>query len=148
MAKADRAFLAERFRLPSPRLALGRGLRGVASAALDVSDGLVADLAHLCAESGAAARVSADAVPLSAAATRALASPEIGIADLVAGGDDYELLFSAPPARRGAVAALGRTLDLPLARIGTLGSGRGVSVFDGTGHPLPLERTGYRHAWS
>ena len=148
LAKVDRAFLAERFRLPSPRLALGRGLRRVASAALDVSDGLVADLAHLCAESGAAARVSADAVPLSAAATRALASPEIGIADLVAGGDDYELLFAAPPTRRGAVAALGRTLDLPLACIGALGSGSGVSVLDSAGRPLPLERAGYRHAWS
>ena len=148
LAKADRAFLAERFRLPSPRLALGRALRGVASAALDVSDGLVADLAHLCAESGAAARVSAEAVPLSAAAARVLTSPEAGIEDLLAGGDDYELLFAAPPARRGAVAALGRTLDLPLARIGAVASGRGVSVLDAAGRPLPLERTGYRHVWS
>lgn len=148
LAKGDRGFLAERFRLPSPRLALGQALRGVASAALDVSDGLVADLAHLCEESGTAARVSAEAVPLSAAAARALASPEVGIADLLAGGDDYELLFAAPPARRGAVEALGWALGLPLARIGALAPGRGVSVLDAAGRPLPFERTGYRHVWS
>lgn len=150
LAPADRAFLAERFRLPSPRLALGQALRGVASAALDVSDGLIADLAHLCEESGVAARVSAEAVPLSAAAAaaRALASPESGIADLLAGGDDYELLFAVPLARRGAVEALGRALGLPLARIGALVPGRGVRVLDAAGRPLSLERTGYRHAWS
>lgn len=148
LAKGDRAFLAERFRLPAPRLALGQALRGVASAALDVSDGLIADLAHLCEESGAAAHVSAEAVPLSAAAARALASPEAGIADLLAGGDDYELLFAAPPARRGAVEALGRALGMPLARIGALVPGRGVRVLDAVGRPLSFEHTGYRHAWS
>ena len=144
-APEDRAALAERFRLPVPRLALGAGLRGLATCAIDVSDGLIADLGHLCAASGLAARVLADAIPLSATGGRALASPEVEIVDLLAGGDDYELLFCAPRSRRGAVEALGRGLGLPLTRIGAMGRGRGVSVVDGNDRPLALERVGYRH---
>ncbi len=145
LAPEDRAALADRFRLPAPRLELGAALRGLASCAIDVSDGLIADLGHLCEGSGLAARVAADAVPLSPAGERALASPEVEIADLLAGGDDYELLFCAPASRRSTVEALGRSLDLPLTRIGAIGRGQGVSVVDGNGRPLALERAGYRH---
>ena len=96
----DHAALAARFRLPEPRLALGAVLLGVATCAIDVSDGLVADLGHLCEESGVAARINADAVPLSASGLGALIDGgEAAIADLVTGGDDYELLFCAPPVR-------------------------------------------------
>ena len=81
----------------------------LASCAIDVSDGLVADLGHLCAESGVAARIGAAAVPLSDPARRALAGGEAAIGDLVTGGDDYELLFCAAAADtqhgRGARAA-------------------------------------------
>ena len=145
LAPADRAALAERFRLPEPRLALGAALVGLAGAAIDVSDGLVADLGHLCAESGLAARIAADAVPLSAAARRALDGGEATIADLVTGGDDYELLFCAPQPERGAIDALGRRLGLALTRIGTMEAGQGVVVVGADGRPLPLARAGYTH---
>ena len=145
LAAEDRAALAARFRLPEPRLALGAALAGCATCAIDVSDGLVADLGHLCAESGVAARIEADAVPLSPAAGRALAAGAAALADLVAGGDDYELLFCAPPAQRDAVAALDRRLALALTRIGTVERGQGVALVDGEGRPLPLPRAGYRH---
>ena len=145
LAPADRAALAGRFRLPAPRLALGAALVGVASAAIDVSDGLVADLGHLCARSGVAARIAAESVPLSAAARRALAEPEVAIADLVSGGDDYELLFCAPPSARAALQALGRRLGLAVTRIGATGRGHGVVAVDAEGRPLPLARAGYRH---
>ena len=141
----DHAALAERFRLPEPRLALGAALVGVATCAIDVSDGLVADLGHLCEESGVAARINADAVPLSAAARRAIDGGEAAIADLVTGGDDYELLFCAPPAERGAIEALGRRLELAVSRIGTIEHGQGVTVVDADGRPLALGRTGYQH---
>ena len=141
----DRAALAERFRLPEPRLALGTALLGVATCAIDVSDGLVADLGHLCEESGVAARIGADAVPLSPAAMRAIDGGEAAIADLVTGGDDYELLFCAPPAERGAIEALGRRLVLAVSRIGTIEHGQGVTVVDADGQPLALGRTGYQH---
>ena len=141
----DHAALAERFRLPEPRLALGAALVGLATCAIDVSDGLVADLGHLCEESGVAARINADAVPLSAAARRAIDGGEAAIADLVTGGDDYELLFCAPPAERGAIEALGHRLELAVSRIGTIEHGQGVTVVDADGQPLALGRTGYQH---
>ena len=141
----DHAALAERFRLPEPRLALGAALVGLATCAIDVSDGLVADLGHLCEESGVAARINADAVPLSAAVRRVVDGGEAEIADLVTGGDDYELLFCAPPAERGAIEALGRRLELAVSRIGTIEHGQGVTVVDADGQPLALGRAGYTH---
>ena len=141
----DHAALAERFRLPVPRLALGAALVGLATCAIDVSDGLVADLGHLCEESGVAARINADAVPLSAAVRRAVDGGEAAIADLVTGGDDYELLFCAPPSERGAIEALGRRLELAVSRIGTIEHGQGATVVDADGQPLALGRTGYQH---
>ena len=141
----DHAALAARFRLPEPRLALGAALVGVATCAIDVSDGLVADLGHLCEESGVAARINADAVPLSAAVRRAVDEGEAAIADLVTGGDDYELLFCAPPAERGAIEALGHRLELAVSRIGTIEHGQGVTVVDADGRPLALGRAGYTH---
>ena len=141
----DHAALAERFRLPVPRLALGAALVGLATCAIDVSDGLVADLGHLCEESGVAARINADAVPLSAAVRRAVDEGEAAIADLMTGGDDYELLFCAPPAERGAIEAIGRRLELAVSRIGTIEHGQAVTVVDADGQPLALGRTGYQH---
>ena len=141
----DHAALAERFRLPEPRLALGTALLGVATSAIDVSDGLIADLGHLCEESGVAARINADAVPLSAAARRAIDGGKAAIADLVTGGDDYELLFCAAPSARGDIDALGRRLELDVSRIGTIEHGQGVTVVDADGRPLALGRTGYQH---
>ena len=145
LAPEDRAALAERFRLPEPRLALGAALVDIASCAIDVSDGLVADLGHLCAESGVAARIEADAVPLSDPAQRALAGGEAAIADLITGGDDYELLFCAPPPTRSTVEALGRALGVAVTRIGATAAGQDVTVVDSEGRTLPLGRTGYRH---
>ena len=141
----DRAALTERFCLPEPRLALGAALVGLATCAIDISDGLVADLDHLCTQSGVAARVRADAVPLSDPARRALDRSEAAIGDLVTGGDDYELLFCAPPSARVDIDALGRRLDLALTRIGAIEPGQGVTVSDANGQPLALGRAGYTH---
>ena len=134
---------------PEDRAALGAAPGaapgGLATCAIDVSDGLVADLGHLCAESGVAARLTADAVPLSGPARRALAGAEVEIAALVTGGDDYELLFCAPRPERGAVEALGRSLGLAVTRIGMTVPGQGVTVVGADGRPLPLSRAGYTH---
>ena len=145
LAPEDCAALARRFRLPEPRLALGAALVGIATCAIDISDGLVADLGHLCTESGMGARIAADAVPLSEPAQRAIDAGAAAITDLVTGGDDYELLFCAPPSARSAVDALGRRLGLPIACIGLIEHGRRVTVTDADGQPLALGRTGYAH---
>lgn len=144
---ADRAALAERYHLPRPRLALGQALaaRRLATAALDVSDGLVADLGHIAAEAGLAAEVDAPAVPLSGAARSALDSDGGLRQAILGGGDDYELLFTAPPGGMAAIAALADELDLPLTRIGRMAAGAGVRVVDETGAPIPLERAGWSH---
>ncbi len=145
LSPEDRGALAARFRLPEPRLALGAALVDIASCAIDVSDGLVADLGHLCAESGVAARIGVDAVPLSDAARRTLDGGEVEIADVVTGGDDYELLFCTPPSAREALDTLGHRLGLALTRIGAVEPGRGVTVVGADGQPLALGRTGYQH---
>ena len=113
---------------PDPRVALGVGLRGVASAAIDVSDGLLGDLGHILTRSGVGADLFAQALPVApclAARPRA-----VQLDCILAGGDDYELLFTAPPAHREAVARLGAQLGLPLSRIGRVRSQPGRSLFD------------------
>jgi len=127
----DSAWLADRYRLPQPRLALGRALRGIATACMDVSDGLVQDLGHLCRASGCGAVLRAATVPLSAAARGA------DLALLITGGDDYELLFAMPP---GAAPPQGAT------RIGDFLQGPPeVLVLDEAGRRMTLAGPGWSH---
>jgi len=135
------AFLIERYRLPRPRLALGQALRGIASAAIDISDGLVADLGHILEVSGVGAELRVDALPLSAAAKSLTAARDAALA----GGDDYELLFTAPPERRGDLEALARRLDLPLTRIGQIRAGLDLMVMDAHGRRLEPPAKGWQH---
>ena len=136
-----RAFLIERYRLPRPRLALGQALRGIASAAIDISDGLIADLGHILEVSGVGAELQADALPLSPAAQGLPGARDAALA----GGDDYELLFTAPPERRSDVEALARRLDLPLTRIGQIRAAPDLEVVDARGHRLEPPAKGWQH---
>jgi thiamine-monophosphate kinase len=147
IGEADRVALVERYHLPRPRLALGQALaaRRLATAALDVSDGLVADLGHIATGSGLAARIEAVAVPLSAAARSALDRNQGLREAILTGGDDYELLFTAPPAQAPVIAALAGSLDLPLTRIGVLAAGAGVLAVDETGAAIHLTKAGWTH---
>ena len=142
-----RAYLAARYRLPEPRLELGRRLveDGLASAALDVSDGLAADLGHIAEESGLAAEIETGAVPLSPAARGVLEAAPERLPELLGGGDDYELLFTAEPGRAGEVAVLAAALDLPLTAVGRMAAGRGLIARDPAGAEVTLEGTGWRH---
>ncbi|ACI53260.1 thiamine-monophosphate kinase [Gluconacetobacter diazotrophicus PA1 5] len=134
-------FLAGRYRLPRPRLGLGLG--GIASAAMDVSDGLVQDLGHLARESGVGARIDAGRVPLSPAARQA--GPR-WLPTCLTGGDDYELLLAVPPAHEGALREAARTHGVAVTRIGAFDATlSGVQVLDGVGGILALERTGWSH---
>ncbi|MBX3506662.1 MAG: thiamine-phosphate kinase [Parvibaculum sp.] len=146
LGESHAAFLASRYREPEPRTAFGRKLPGIAHAALDVSDGLMADLGHLCSASGVGARVEFHRLPLSPAGEAALGlKPELR--GLVAGGgDDYEILFAASPAEAGPVAAAAAESGLRVTRIGTLlPAEKGVAAFDETGREMPLKQLGYRH---
>ncbi len=124
--------LARRYRLPEPRLELGLALRGVARAMLDVSDGLLQDLSHLCRAGGCAAVVEAARIPASDASAP--------IAALATGGDDYELLLAAAPEDATRCQALG------LTRIGRFGAGApGVALLDGQGRDVTPARLGWSH---
>ncbi len=147
LGAAERRHLIDRYRLPRPRAALGPLLAegGLAHAAIDVSDGLVADLGHVCAASGLGAEIETVRLPLSAAAAAALdADPEL-IRRVLGGGDDYEILFTAPPALLGAIAGLARRLDLPLTVIGRMTGGSGVRIVVPDGGDLVLDTPGFRH---
>ena len=142
LPEAERALAQQRLDWPQPRLALGQALRGLASAALDVSDGLLADLGHLAARSGVAAWVRADWLPMPACLREQGAA---GLACAAAGGDDYELCFAAPPSARAALADLGRALAVPLTRIGALTEGVGCRLLNPDGSDILLEQHGYDH---
>ena len=124
---------------PSPRVALGLALRGIASAVIDVSDGLVGDLGHVLDASQIGATIDIDALPRSPALDRQLGGPnrEIALHCLLAGGDDYELCFTAPRARDARITALGDKLGLPLTRIGIATAQHpGLEVRDASGRAL------------
>ncbi|HRE16515.1 MAG TPA: thiamine-phosphate kinase [Rhodocyclaceae bacterium] len=131
---------------PQPRMALGLALRGVASAAIDVSDGLLADLGHIAERSQLAAAVHLTQLPhLPKGIARALA-----LDCQLAGGDDYELCFTAAPAQRLAIGQIAADLELPLWCIGEMRAGEGeaagtVTVYDPDDNPVTFDHTGYDH---
>jgi thiamine-monophosphate kinase len=150
LAAADASACVDRLELPEPRVALGRALLGVASAALDVSDGLAGDLGHILARSGAGARVEIDALPRSAAFARWAAtaggdSAARARALQLGGGDDYELCFCAPPARRDAVAAAAAACDLRVTRIGAIEAGTALVLVDRGGGVVTGVAGGFDH---
>jgi len=138
--------LARRYRLPEPRLALGQALRGLARAAMDVSDGLAQDLGHLCRAGGVAAELDLRALPLSAPAQAMAAADPAWLARLATGGDDYELLFAAASADAPAIEAAGRAAGVAVTRIGRFVAGRPeVAVTGSDGRALTLPEGGWSH---
>jgi len=133
-----------RLHRPEPRVELGGRLRGVATAAIDVSDGVLADLAHISEASGALAEVSLASVPR-APALAACSDETLARTCMLAGGDDYELLFTAAADRRAEIDALSRELGLALTRIGRVVPGAaGVRLLDASGAAVPAPR-GWDH---
>ena len=142
-------FEATRLRMeqPTPRVALGMALRGIATAAIDISDGLLGDLGHILKQSGVGATVDAD-IAASRVAVRALCS-DIASSQwrdwALAGGDDYELLFCAPTTQRDAVAAAARSSQTPVTRIGRIDAERGLRLLDAAGQALPNSYGSFDH---
>jgi thiamine-monophosphate kinase len=141
----ERAALAARFQLPEPRTALGPRLAGIAHAMLDISDGLLADLEHICEASGVGAEVALDALPLSPPARRLAATDPDLLVRLATAGDDYELLFAAPPQASEAICALAAELALPITAVGMIESGSRVRLLDASGNEVRVDAVGYRH---
>jgi len=137
--------LIGRYRLPRPRVGLGARLAGVASAVIDISDGLAADLTHILDASGAGAEIEAASAPLSEPAAKALAGDSGLIETILTGGDDYELLFTVAPGYAGRIAALASDLALPLTPIGRITAGGGLRVMGVDGEAMSLARRGWEH---
>jgi thiamine-monophosphate kinase len=135
---------AARLQRPEPRVELGERLRGLATAAIDVSDGLTSDLGHILERSQVGAIVQYAQVPRDGAFA-AVANEALERDCVLSGGDDYELAFTAPPARRADLAALGAELALPLTRIGAIQAGAArLQVLDAAGRAVAYRR-GFDH---
>ena len=138
--------LVSRYRIPQPRNVLAPAVRDHATAAMDVSDGLAGDLTKLCAASGVSATVDVSSVPLSAAAASLITRNAVCVETLLAGGDDYEVLCTAPPAQSDALIASGQAAGLAVTAIGTIVAGHERPRFlDGQGQELTLKRLSYSH---
>jgi thiamine-monophosphate kinase len=145
LSSVEAEHLRQRYVRPQPRLALAQALRAHASAAMDISDGLAKDLARLCAASGCAAHVCFRDLPLSSGAAKALAAEPARIGNIIAGGDDYEILAVVPAARAAAFQADAQSAGVAATRIGATAAGSGMVIEGPDGRPLVLERTGWDH---
>jgi len=144
LAKEHAEHCVARLEMPQPRIALGRKLRGIACSAIDVSDGLLADLGHILERSNVGAEVDFESLPRSAA-IESCADSTLSRDCVLAGGDDYELVFTAPSSKRDAVSAAAASVGVPAARIGRIVEGNTVALLDAAGKPMPVAHRGYDH---
>ncbi len=146
LADAALAHCLARLHTPVPCVALGLRLRGIATSAIDVSDGLVADVGHIAERSGVEVELRYAALPRSRA-LRACADARLAEECLLAGGDDYELAFTASPDARKRLESLAAELGLALTRIGSVSAGDPgrVSVYDAAGNIMQIARKGFDH---
>lgn len=145
LADRDAEHLRGRYLRPEPRLALGPVLRAHASAAMDISDGLAKDLGRMARASGCGARVSTAALPLSEPAAKALKAAPDMIGRIVTGGDDYEILAAAPPAKAGEFALAAGKAGVGVTEIGAFVAEEGVVVLGPQGTKFDLDRPGWDH---
>jgi thiamine-monophosphate kinase len=141
----DRSALISRYQLPEPRVALGQLLVGVASSALDVSDGLLADLEHVAKVSDVRIAIEASKIPLSTA-TRALwGQGQEAAVRAATSGDDYEIAFTAPASARPRIEEASRSSGVMISEIGRVNAGSGVHLLDERGKPIAVPRAGFTH---
>ncbi|CAK0756733.1 thiamine monophosphate kinase [Gammaproteobacteria bacterium] len=138
---ADTAYLSSRLDYPQPRVVAGRALRGIASAAIDLSDGLVADLGHILSASAVGAVVYLECLPLSPALKKLTVPWE----KIVGGGDDYELCFTLPPERQEELERISATVGCNFTLIGTIRKSLGISWLDAGNQVVNINTIGFRH---
>ncbi len=143
LSEEDQAYLRGRLERPEPRLGLGKAVRGLATSMIDISDGLVADAGHMADASAVKLLIDADKVPLSRPARAALSDDQVVLADLLTGGDDYELLFTAPSSAADQVLAFAD--GCPVSEIGLVSEGTpGVAVLK-DGAEMAFDAAGFTH---
>lgn len=142
--ETDAAYCLAALYSPVPRVELGIALAGISRCAIDISDGFCADLSHILEKSNLSAIVQADALPVSPAVAKHRDHPVAEHA-VLAGGDDYELCFTAPQAQFGEICGLGKRLGLRLTRVGRMAEGEGLVVLDAAGRARNMVEEGYAH---
>tara|TARA_Y100001934_G_scaffold137083_1_gene165419 strand:+ start:392 stop:1318 length:927 start_codon:yes stop_codon:yes gene_type:complete len=141
----NNSYCVSRYRIPRPRVELGLALGGLASAAMDISDGLFQDLNHLCGASSVGGLVHANKIPLSKEVSNFVNQNKFSIEQVITGGDDYELIFTAPVPKEKSILNLARLTNTRITRIGTVQSGRGGSILDKNGDFIAVSKGGYSH---
>jgi thiamine-monophosphate kinase len=131
--------------LPNPQIGAGTALVGLISAAIDVSDGLLGDLSRICDCSGVGAEIYKNILPVSENATQLLERQENLWSLVLSGGDDYELLFTAAPAKAAEIEAISQKIDVKMTKIGQIKEKTGVNVLDSAGNIITFDNTGYKH---
>jgi thiamine-monophosphate kinase len=145
ISRDDRNDLVGRLQCPEPRLGLGKALKGIATSATDISDGLIADLSHIATASECGLSVDLVRVPVSPAAERVAGNSDTARLKLVTGGEDYELAFTASRTQTREISGLARKLDLQVTRIGRVTEGTTIDVRGNDGEILPVDAGGYSH---
>ncbi len=154
IAKTHSEYLIDRYRIPRPQVQLGSALAGVAHSCVDISDGLCADVSHICTQSGVSARIEAGKLPASDALQDFARDDAVGATTaMLTGGDDYELAFTAPDSARERIQELSGQANTKVTRIGKIfaadseaqGNSAPVIVVDVNGQPVEVSQPGYRH---
>lgn len=144
LTEIQRDYLVGRYRIPEPPVGFGRRLADFATASVDISDGLVADIGHLAAASGVAARIDAAAIPLSGALRAFWGGGTDAVVRAATAGDDYQIAFAAPPARDADIRSAATQAGVDVARIGDVTAGEGISLRV-NGKEVVVPQPGYRH---
>ncbi|MFL2770459.1 MAG: thiamine-phosphate kinase [Rhodospirillaceae bacterium] len=140
-----RSDLIQRYRVPKPRIALGQALAGVANACIDISDGLIADVGHLCSESGLMCHLNADNIPLSSQVRSVISFEPSLLSTIMNGGDDYELAFAVSGGHEDTLKRIAKSLDVQITKIGLFCEGKGVEVVGENCASIAIARNGYQH---
>jgi thiamine-monophosphate kinase len=145
LGDAEREHLRSRYLLPQPRNALAEAVRGHASSAMDVSDGLAGDFAKLCRASRVAAEIEVARVPLSDAAKAVLAAEPAMLETALTGGDDFEIVCTVPAGKADSFRAAAKAADVAVSEIGEIKAGEGVRFVDSDGQALAFKRASFSH---
>ncbi len=141
LPKKAHDYFLDRYNIPQPRIKLGRELVGIATSCIDISDGLVADLKHICECSAVGAEIYAEKIPLSSLTSQSLVLLE----DMITAGDDYELLFTCPANKSTKAKAIAKKIGLQITQIGEITQGKKVNLLDINGKKIALKKEGYKH---
>jgi thiamine-monophosphate kinase len=142
---AQRQHLMSRYLLPQPRNVLAEAIRNHASAAMDISDGLVGDFRKLCRASGVAADINVAHVPVSDAAKTVIAGDAAALELVLTGGDDYEVICTVPKKKAESFRAAAKTAGVPVTELGEIKTGEGARFIDAAGKPLVFKRASFSH---